>query len=550
MNHQFHRLNDDQAEEHAIKMGAGVKVAASDAPRSSFTAKWAPPPSLAGQWSAFAYGMKYHTAGVLEKALSYLIFILLVLPIAALIFVLCGLFQLCRARPVVRLFSRGCQRLGVRLMRGGLQHLYLGLLIQRVRFFFDFLFTCRVGLEYAAYVEATGTARGFVCFNGLYVGGYDDCRAIIMDPQRRRGLTLGSSILATPRSFDPCMPTFFDTGSKYHTAWRRCFDDEIAGRDALSTALINNAALFRSQAQPFVDAWLATAEPHAQPAVAACVFKLIMRSLFGVTNPDDVPEGLVAAVVAFSSTLGTLGTVVPSWSHDFPLCGVTQAKYQEPARHQLAAFLLAHCSADAPRDDLKGAPFSWARMAAECDVGAPQFVQSVVDAILFAGVIGTTTLVHLSALPRLRGVNKPRWPTRVAAQAPQPSRDAYQAMYRADSTAWILEAVRLQPPVQSTGKLLPTDERCPFMHGDVTLPRGSSVVACLYYASVDKAAWGDDADAFKPGRPKERHLNWNGPFGGDAPRKCPGEQLSFELGRVMLDGWMGSKHAVVESVAA
>ena len=53
-----------------------------------------------------------------------------------------------------------------------------------------------------------------------------------------------------------------------------------------------------------------------------------------------------------------------------------------------------------------------------------------------------------------------------------------------------------------------------------------------------------------PGRPKERHLNWNGPFGGDAPRKCPGEQLSFELGRVMLDGWMGSKHAVAESVAA
>ena len=60
MSHAFHRLHDDQAEEHAIKMGAGVKVAASDAPSSSFTAKWAPPPSLAGQWSAFAYGMKYH----------------------------------------------------------------------------------------------------------------------------------------------------------------------------------------------------------------------------------------------------------------------------------------------------------------------------------------------------------------------------------------------------------------------------------------------------------------------------------------------------------
>ena len=35
----------------------------------------------------------------------------------------------------------------------------------------------------------------------------------------------------------------------------------------------------------------------------------------------------------------------------------------------------------------------------------------------------------------------------MAAQAPQPSRDAYQAMYRADSTAWILEAVRLGIPI-------------------------------------------------------------------------------------------------------
>ena len=86
----------------------------------------------------------------------------------------------------------------------------------------------------------------------------------------------------------------------------------------------------------------------------------------------------------------------------------------------------------------------------------------------------------------------------------QPSRDAYQ-MYRADAPV-DLEAV-LQPPVIDGGCCRPTSAAP--MHGDVTLPRGSSVVACLYYASVK--AWGDDADAFWPGRPKERHLNWNGP---------------------------------------
>ena len=109
--------------------------------------------------------------------------------------------------------------------------------------------------------------------------------------------------------------------------------------------------------------------------------------------------------------------------------------------------------------------------------------------------------------------------------------------------------MRLQPPVQSTGKVLEGEERCPFLHGDVAMPRGSSVVACLYYASIDKRAWGADADTFKPGRKRELHLNWNGPFGEDAPRKCPGEALSLEIGRAMLDAWLASKHAAADPVA-
>ena len=221
---------------------------------------------IAGQWSAF-------TAGVLEKALSYLIFILLVMPIAALIFVLCGLFALCRARPVVRLFSRGCQRLGVRLMRGGLQHLYLGLL-QRVRFFFDFLFTCRVGLEYAAYVEATGTPRGSCCSTASTSAG--TTTAARSSWIRSGGA--GSRSAVDPGDAALLRPVHAHLRHGPKTAWRRCFDDEIAGRDALSTALINNAALFRSPAQPFV----ANGPSRIQPSPRACSIDHALRDR--VTN--------------------------------------------------------------------------------------------------------------------------------------------------------------------------------------------------------------------------------------------------------------------------
>jgi cytochrome P450 len=175
-------------------------------------------------------------------------------------------------------------------------------------------------------------------------------------------------------------------------------------------------------------------------------------------------------------------------------------------------------------------------------------VQSVVDALLFAGLIGTSTLIDTTALPRFRGVYVPDGPR--ARPEELLSATEHLALYHADAHAWLLEAVRLQPPVQSTSQVAPTGGlQCPFRGASRVVPAGTFVVANLYHASVDRSEWGDDALAFRPGRSAARHLNWNGPYGGNGPRQCPGEALSVALGRVMLDAWVAARHGNVADSA-
>mmetsp|Transcript_29837 Transcript_29837/g.97016 ORF Transcript_29837/g.97016 Transcript_29837/m.97016 type:complete len:209 (+) Transcript_29837:185-811(+) len=172
------------------------------------------------------------------------------------------------------------------------------------------------------------------------------------------------------------------------------------------------------------------------------------------------------------------------------------------------------------------------------------YVQSVVDGLLFAGLIGTSTLVDTSALPRLRGVYKPEGgrPETLLSAA------EHLALYRQRPRPWLLEAVRLQPPVMSSSKVTPAGgTRCPFRGAERILPEGTFVVANLYHASTDPAAWGNDAHDFKPGRPADKYLNWNGPFGGDAPRQCPGEHLSLEMGKALVDAWVEAKAPPLEA---
>ena len=412
---------------------------------------WRPPRSLDGQWVDTVYGIKTLSAGWCERGLSWILFMALS-PIWVLLFLIFAASSWCR--PLVRFYAVGWQYLTLFVIRCA-PSLYFGLLVLRLRQVFDFVWTSSLTLSYASYEDTLGS-NSFFYYDGYYLGGFDESAAIISDPSRKRSLTLGSVIPGLPGSFSPCMPVFFDTGKPYHSAWRAAYLSHIIGRPELCALLADQVALQTALA-PFVDEWLASAEPnafHTRAATSRCVFYCLCRLLFGVPLAA-VPADLATAATAYASGVGSFAMVAPQWAHGLT-CGKLQQGYLAAARDGLADFLLAHCSADAPPSQLKGHPFDWAGMAASC---LPQpaiptnkrhppltgtqrtrlFVQSVVDATCFAGLIGTSTLVDTSSLPRLLGTYASEWHTRVE---PQPTREEYLRLFEADPLAWLLEAIR------------------------------------------------------------------------------------------------------------
>ena len=255
-------------------------------------------------------------------------------------------------------------------------------------------------------------------------------------------------------------------------------------------------------------------------------------------DAGTLPPELEEAAVTYGSLAGAAGVITPAWVHT-----LTFRKMQEgiqPAREKLAAFLLTHCNAANP-SHLKGYPFDWSSMAAavHSSLGVREYVLSVCDATLFAGTLGTSHLVEKSCLPRLRGTYPAQKGPR-GRKEPQPPAVEYESLYRQSPIDWVLESVRLDTPVACPSDVVrgPNGKRCPFRGAVRTMPPGSLLEPNIHHANVDSGEWGSDALEFKPGRPRDRHISWNGPFGGSAPRHCPGEQLSVFVVKVMLDAWL------------
>ena len=113
------------------------------------------------------------------------------------------------------------------------------------------------------------------------------------------------------------------------------------------------------------------------------------------------------------------------------------------------------------------------------------------------------------------------------------------ALYRANPTDFVLETLRLACPVAGSHKVLDKPMVCPFMKDMVTLPENTVLVANYGSAHLDPKEWGDDWRDFRPGRaPRDRYLVWNGPYGGSAPRQCPGEELSMVVITTVISAFL------------
>ena len=93
--------------------------------------------------------------------------------------------------------------------------------------------------------------------------------------------------------------------------------------------------------------------------------------------------------------------------------------------------------------------------------------------------------------------------------------------------------------------------KCPFRGGTVTLPRGTNLQVAINLAHTDKKVFGDRPFKFDiEAHSKDKYLIWNGPYDAPAPRKCPGERLSFIIIKLMLDAYIADHDGAANDLEA
>jgi hypothetical protein len=521
-----------------------------------------------------AFGQAYLTTNFLSFAVQYLVFIVLLVPLCLFLWAA----TMCRG-PIV------FQRFAGWVATSRLRSILLGTLLMRIPSFYDLVRTGGLFLstfQQKFWIDTLDPAarealdrscgRNLFLWDTLRIGDYSLARQISLDPTRARTTALdGWQIQGGQAANFANVPLFFNTGSPYHMQWRAAFWEYVVGARSVRAKLADGGRLAREQTRLIVDSWLAGGFDGIRPPMAAGtqyivrpVFSMLMSILFDVHDP---PDDLVEAATLFGTNGAMYWLLPPPYPPLFKAAGTL-------APTKLKAFLFLHCNAAKP-GSLLGRPVDWAGMAdaipgvdtvdaraagrcgtaggkcgaSSCCAGGDgvldnpkvdALLESVCIAVMLAGTAGTctgtvNTLVKFVFFPRGPYMPKPLF------NQPAWQHDAEQmaGLYRANPTSFLLETLRLACPVAGSHKVLDEPMTCPFLNKQTTFPKNTVVVANYNTAHLDPAEWGEDALAFRPGRaPADRYLIWNGPYGGDAPRKCPGEQLSTVIMTILFDAFV------------
>jgi len=510
------------------------------------------------EWTRDAFGMGQYTAGRCDHLLSWVVFLLLA---PVLLIVWLPLSCICCASPVLLV-----QRFAGWVLSGCLARTYLGVLLIRLCGKCDLILTgmhfIRTGSQrfwmdtldpqdWAYHNETYG--RNIILWANLRVGSYKQVRDIVLNPARKRTRALDGWISGFARHY-PNLPIFFNTGSNMHTTFRQIFFANFTKTDFVLRALEDEGAGLAKMAAPILQRWLAGSFRESKSGegnlyMVEPVAPLILFLLFEVEVESIPPELLTA----FSDvvTVGASYFLLPPHSPYWLLSGKVKAIAL------LKDFLLEHCNAARP-ESLKGRAVDWRSLAAQMPAFLPKdecrcpcsgtpavdpvdaYLEVISVMVCVAGVTGTTngfTSVIRKFADVPVGPTKSRWPS--APVQWRPDADDMVRLYRRDPLGFILEALRLGTPVAGTHQVLEEELTCPFLRKEVTFPKGTMVCADLNACHMDPEEWGSDSLEFKPGRAaRDRYLMWNGPFGGDAPRQCPGEQVAAHCIKVSIDAFL------------
>ena len=489
-------------------------------------------PSLAGQWQPLTFGMKFFRVGPIECAISWLLFLCL-FPLLLIWYFIAFCMLICCGKS--RALALGWQYYTLLSVGTPLRHFYLAQLLLRPQF----VFVCMLTYPPVAdswYTLSTNLGGNYLWGDCLRLTDYDSVRAMLEDPARERSLVVDAFVGEVGKLLTPVLPLFYSTGSTWHAGWRRVFLSRITHRAPVVEALTGDG--LRQLALPIVSEWLDEATPFKLvdgglplEMPHRPIFKILLRLLLDVP-PESLPAELLAAVDRHADNNGATQCILPAWVNwTFPRFGT---KNTLPARRALASFLFTGCNAAKP-ESLLGLALDWAGMAKEAGLdgsgdSSGLMIESVVDPLLLAALAGT----KLAVMFCLYSIEGWRW----SEEHQVPAKEEMQLLYRKDPEAWILEVLRLCAPVAGTHKVLPESMRLPFLRGSRDFPAGTIVTASIPDAHVDPSAF-EDPMAFRPGRcPKDRYLIWNGPFGGAAPRHCPGESIALKLCEVFTTAYL------------
>eukprot|EP00929_Paragymnodinium_shiwhaense_P026569 TRINITY_DN15787_c1_g1_i1.p1 TRINITY_DN15787_c1_g1~~TRINITY_DN15787_c1_g1_i1.p1 ORF type:complete len:568 (-),score=111.00 TRINITY_DN15787_c1_g1_i1:633-2174(-) len=495
--------------------------------------------------------MGQFTAGWCDYLTSWLVFIV-VAPLLLATFTIVALLEgilcfCCCTHPVVPV-----QRFACWVLTGPLRLTYLGVLLIRLCGWMDMLLNASAFLsgggnrmwidtivpQKRAYWDRM-VGKNVVLWANLRLGDYQLCRDLMLDDKRHRTHALDGWICGFA-AHNPNLPIFFNTGTEFHKSFRKVIKENFTGRASTLRALENQGELLADFAKPMLDRWLDSADKGL--VLSDATVPVMMRLLLEVETP--LPEKMLKAFWTFVFE-GAGYYLLPPWA-PYQL-----AKSTTKAQQHLKEFMLEHCNAQKP-ETLKGLGLDWKAMVAELPGLLPKkgttkvtdptdaLADAMASMLCLAGVTGTTAgfgKVMAKFVPVQFSLNilanknkKLPWNSDCAAML---------ELYVRSPIDFILEACRLEAPVAGTQKVLTEDFKCPFLHKETMWPKGTVCVANMNVCHTDAAEWGDDALTFRPGRaPRDRYLLWNGPFGGDAPRQCPGEQVAVNVIKVCMDAFL------------
>lgn len=253
--------------------------------------------------------------------------------------------------------------------------------------------------------------------------------------------------------------------------------------------------------------------------VVKAVTPLMFKSLLGMMPPADVVEQIQ---VHASSKLMIFGSTIQ--------------RVMEPAGRAAKVVQARKVMAS------WGASTPWMKlMLSKADKKNPLFqndkslVQDLMDAIGFAGLVGTTDMI-----------------TNCIRMQREDAR--HKIMFGTNPEKYLIELMRFDSAVTSITDVMRKDTRYEILGRNITFAEGTPRQMGIATANRDPAFW-DDPSAFNPVRTDlKSSLSWNGRVKDveardfkKAPRHCPGYCLSLKIGAAMCAKFMGSFETLVHA---